>query len=67
MKIISFAWTTEALLAGIKTCTRRDWNDDYARRFKNGEFCQAFDRNPRAGGKRVGIGGGNCVLYPEEK
>jgi hypothetical protein len=25
--ILSFAWTTEALLAGKKTCTRRLWSD----------------------------------------
>lgn len=55
MKIISFAWTTPALLAGRKTCTRRDWNADYARRFKSGELVQAYDKNPRAGGKKVGI------------
>jgi len=25
--ILSFAWTTDALLAGRKTCTRRVWKD----------------------------------------
>jgi hypothetical protein len=54
MRIISFAWTTDALLAGIKTCTRRDWNMRYAESFKKGEQVQAWDKLPRAGGKRVG-------------
>ena len=55
MKIISFAWTTPALLAGRKTCTRRTWSDDYARRFKAGEIVAAYDRGPRNGGKQVAI------------
>ncbi len=25
--ILSFAWTTDALLSGKKTCTRREWSD----------------------------------------
>ena len=33
-KIISFAWTTDALLQCKKTVTRRDWDDKYASRFK---------------------------------
>jgi uncharacterized protein YqfB (UPF0267 family) len=53
MKIISFAWTTDALIAGEKTVTRRDWNDAYARRFKAGEIISAYDKNPRAGGKKI--------------
>lgn len=52
-KIISFAWTTAALLAGAKTCTRRNWDHDYARRFKKGDIVLAYDRSPRAGGKHV--------------
>jgi len=53
MKIISFAWTTEALLQGKKTQTRRFWKDSYAKQFKKGEMVQAYDKNPRAGGKIV--------------
>lgn len=53
MKIISFAWTTSTLLAGKKTVTRRDWNDSYARRFKAGDICAAYDKSPRLGGKKV--------------
>ena len=54
MKIISFAWTTDALLAGKKTVTRRDWNSKYASGFKSGEVCSAYDKSPRYGGKKVG-------------
>lgn len=52
-RIISFGWTTPALLAGAKTCTRRDWKDRYARTFRPGEVCTAYDRNPRVHGKPV--------------
>lgn len=55
MKIISFAWTTQALIDGKKTVTRRDWNDKYAKTFKKGDWVQAYDKNPRSGGKRIGI------------
>jgi hypothetical protein len=36
--IITFAWTTDAFLAGIKTVTRRDWSD---RTFA--QWCRAWD------------------------
>lgn len=55
MKIISFAWTTPALLAGQKTVTRRDWNDRYAGTFLAGERVAAWDRQPRYGGKQVAV------------
>lgn len=55
MKIISFAWTTLALLAGRKTCTCRNWNAEYAKRFKVGDLVQAYDKNPRNGGKCVAV------------
>ncbi len=51
MNIISFAWTTPAIQAKVKTCTRRDWTDDYARRFKSGQHLMGYDKNPRIGGK----------------
>ena len=54
MKIISFAWTSVALLAGRKSRTRRKWDDKYAARFKVGDMLQAWDRSPRFGGKRIG-------------
>lgn len=53
MRIISFAWTTPALLAGRKTCTRREWDANYARRFKAGDLVAAYERSPRTGGKQV--------------
>lgn len=53
MKIISFAWTTEALLAGVKKVTRREWSQPYAQSFKAGELIAAYDRSPRSGGKKV--------------
>mgnify|MGYP000857425269 CR=1 FL=1 len=55
MKIISFAWTTPALLAGEKTVTRREWSDDYAARFRVGELVAAYDRNPRFKGRQVAV------------
>ncbi|MEK0335834.1 MAG: hypothetical protein QQN41_00155 [Nitrosopumilus sp.] len=55
MKIISFAWTTEALLSREKTRTRREWNDKYAKRFKVGDLIQAWDKQPRFKGKKVAI------------
>ena len=65
MKIISFAWTTPQLLTGVKTVTRRDWTDSYARQFKAGDLVQAYARNPRVGGKRVAIIRLTCDPYKE--
>lgn len=53
MKHISFAWTTQALLAGRKTCTCRDWEPEYANQFKAGGLVAAYDRSPRYKGKRI--------------
>lgn len=55
MHIISFAWTTKALLDGTKTVTRRCWSDNYAKRFRKGDIVQAYDKSPRVGGKRVAL------------
>ena len=52
-KAISFAWTTPALVAGRKTCTCRDWDDDYAQRFRAGDVIAAYDRSPRYGGTQI--------------
>ncbi|MFA7298014.1 MAG: hypothetical protein WC211_12645 [Dehalococcoidia bacterium] len=55
MKIISFAETTPALLAGAKCATRRDWAERHARSFHAGELVQAWDKTPRVkGAHRVG-------------
>jgi hypothetical protein len=52
--IISFAWTTPALLAGAKTMTRRNWNVTHARKFHAGDIVDAWDRAPRTGkGRKV--------------
>ena len=53
MKIVSFAWTMQALLDGSKTATRRFWKDSYAALFHAGDLVAAWDKSPRAHGKRV--------------
>jgi len=55
MRIISFAYTTPALLAGRKTVTRREWDADYACLFHAGDQVAAWDKSPRYGGKQVGV------------
>ncbi len=55
MKIISYAWTVPALIARRKVKTRRLWKEKYAKSFHAGDMVQAYDKNPRNGGKRVGI------------
>lgn len=52
MKIISFAWTTSALLAGNKTVTRRIWK---RYNLRPGEIVQAYNKNPRSKGKRIAL------------
>lgn len=54
-RVISFAWTSPALLAGKKTVTRRAWKPSYARLFRRGDRIQAFDRSPRNGGKKIAV------------
>lgn len=55
MLIVSFGWTVAALMAGAKSCTRRNWNDNYAHKFHCGMEVQAWDRLPRAGGQKVAL------------
>lgn len=45
--IISFGWTTPALVAGHKTVTRRDWNPKHAAKFKAGMLVDAWNTSPR--------------------
>lgn len=45
--IISFGWTTPAILAGRKTVTRREWDPDYADRFYEGQVVDAWNTSPR--------------------
>lgn len=56
--ILSFAWTTDALLAGRKTCTRRVWKDVHFQRWVNAYrkgnlIHDAVDKVLFAGGKRI--------------
>ncbi len=53
--IISFAWTTEAVLAGRKKRTRRYWSIEYAKRFALGSTHQGYNRLPRVGGNQIGV------------
>lgn len=55
---ISFGWTADRLLKGMKTVTRRTWKAKYAQMFINayqqGKLIQAFDKDRRYGGKLIG-------------
>ncbi len=55
MKIISFAWTTPAVVARRKTQTRRQWSDSYAKMFKANDICQGYDKGPRVGGQLISL------------
>jgi hypothetical protein len=54
--ILSFAWTTPAVRARQKTCTRRQWAESHAHRFitlaARGELIDGWTRSPRVGGTR---------------
>ncbi len=68
--IISFAWTTKALLAGKKRCTRREWSEKYfqqwVRAYRAGNLIHdAYDKTPRAGGKKVATIRLTCEPYKE--
>lgn len=45
--IVTFEWTTPALLAGAKTCTRREWNPKHAAKFHAGQLIDAWNTSPR--------------------
>lgn len=55
--IISFAYTTPALLAGAKTVTRRDWSPHHADFFiaavTRGKPVDAYDKSQRLRGRKV--------------
>ncbi len=55
MRIISFAHTTQAVKDLKKKVTRRFWQDNYAAKFRKGQYIQAYNKNPRIGGKRFAI------------
>lgn len=56
--IISFAWTTPAVVIDEKTVTRRDWKPITIAQFqgaaRTGELVEAWDKSPRFGGKCFG-------------
>ena len=68
--ILSFAWTTAALLSGRKSCTRRRWSSRHYGAWRQAWYegrleHQAWDKSPRAGGKRVGTIQLTCESYKE--
>lgn len=59
MAILSFAMTTEELLSGRKTVTRRDWETSYMENWQQwydeGRLVHdAYDQIPIAGGEKIG-------------
>lgn len=59
LMIISFGWTTSAFLAGDKTCTRRQWSPRHMaawqKAYDQGRLIHdAWDKNPRCRGQRIG-------------
>ncbi len=51
--IVSFAWTTPALLDGRKSVTRRDWSARFARQFHVGDQVKAYNKLARNHGSHV--------------
>jgi hypothetical protein len=51
--IITFAWTTPALVAGAKTTIRQPWSETIASRFHAGSEVAAYDRVGNSGGRQV--------------
>jgi hypothetical protein len=45
--MISFGWTTEALLLGEKDTTRRDWHMNHLAHFHAGDLVDAWNSLPR--------------------
>lgn len=52
--IISFGWTSAALLAGEKYTTLREWAPRHAAHFHAGDIIDAWDRGPRMHGHKIG-------------
>ena len=64
---MSFAWTTEVYLKGLKTVTRRFWTDEYAEKWwrgvqKDNGIFMGTDKSPRFKGKPIGEA--LCVKKP---
>jgi len=70
MAILSLHLTTKEFLLGKKTCTRRDWCDrttnSWQRAWDRGNLLhQAWDKSPRAGGRKIGTVKLTCRPYRE--
>jgi hypothetical protein len=69
-RAIAFGWTSAQLLAGVKTCTRRIWNDTYAayfiKVFEQGRPVPCLDKSFRNGGKIIGYARLVCPPYKEK-
>ena len=66
MNIISFGWTTPAIIAHRKRCTRRRWTEKHAAQFHKGDLVQAYNKGARNGGKCVEIIRLTADPYKEE-
>lgn len=57
--ILSFGYTTAALLAGVKTVTRRDWKprtlDSYRQALVTGNTVDGYNTSPRVGGTWIAV------------
>ena len=51
---ISFAKTTDAVIMGRKSITRRDWKVSHANRFRESQEVDFWDKNPRNYGQKMG-------------
>ena len=70
MAILSFSLTADEFLSGKKTVTRRLWSDRHhamwVRLWDSGRLIHdAWDKLPRAGGKRIGRFRLSCRPYRE--
>lgn len=53
--IVSFAWTAPAFSANRKSVTRRKWRRNYAEHFVPGTVHKAYSKQPRFGGRQIGL------------
>lgn len=52
--LISFAYTTDAVIMECKTKTRRKWVVSHANKFRDGQEVDFWDKNPRNHGEKMG-------------
>lgn len=65
MMVVSFSWLTPSFIADRKSVTRRQWTPEYAKRFKPRDICQGYDKQPRFGGKRIGLFDVNSLTWED--